>query len=282
MGTQGEPGLYKVVGDGREQSTIGAQQSQSMTQKANAAGIRLFDLTMDPDVQRPPDYFLYIFNTVGREFEFRHPPLAPHVVFPRCPPGFPYLMVAKIPNIIREKFLDENNQARSNPTFGERFCMDLICPDNMGVDVWEALTPQQTAFSGNGSMDMVSRGLFWTRNEIPSPDELAKSKARLEAFYRRKISEANALSRNPKTEGLIGPEHFMAAEYFHLKGVGWYNVAELPSLCPNCGEEIKEGVAYHRNSMDGLCVIDWKRAVHAGAVKMSDVPKDLRWETKEA
>ena len=43
MGTQGEPGLYKVVGDGREQSTIGAQQSQSMTQKANAAGIRLFD-----------------------------------------------------------------------------------------------------------------------------------------------------------------------------------------------------------------------------------------------
>jgi hypothetical protein len=34
--------------------------------------------------------------------------------------------------------------------------------------------------------------------------------------------------------------------------------------CPNCGERIKAGVAFHKQEEGTLCILDWKRAVASG------------------
>ena len=75
----------------------------------------------------------------------------------------------------------------------------------------------------------------------------------------------------------IGQEHHDAAEYFHVKNA-WHTVAELPTLCENCGEPLPMAtVPFHRNMMGLICVRDWKRTVEAGAKTREDVPEEKRW-----
>jgi len=40
--------------------------------------------------------------------------------------------------------------------------------------------------------------------------------------------------------------------------------------CPNCGDPIKDGIAYHRNSFGDKCIVDHARCVKLGIIKASD------------
>lgn len=262
-----------------QDSAVAAQVAARMTEGENMKTVHLIDLRADANASRPPDYYLSVYNIAHREFEICRPPQFSLMRLPACPPDQPYLKVATIANIINEKWIDaDTGDLRYRGMTGERFAMDMINPCNIGIDMWMQVNNEELTWVDGGSDNNAVRGLFWTRNDPPADWELAKSREWLEGFYRQKLEQARRYGQSEKTKDQIGPEHHLAASYFRIRE-GWHTVAELPSMCPNCGEALPlASVAYHRNSMGDKCVLDWKRTVESGAMKYDDVPESKRWK----
>ena len=257
-------------------SAVAPHIRRTLEQDLNMKTVRLIDFRGDANVNRLPDYNIYVYNIAPRPFDLRRPPNFPLVRLSACPKGQPYAKVASVPNIVNEKWIDaDSGETRVRGINGERFAMDLVNPTNLGIDMWAEVSDEM-AWIDAGTDDCSRRGLFWTTNDPPVPEELAKAKGRMENHYRRMLVQADELSRDPKTRKEIGAEHHLAAEYFHVRSE-WHTVAELPEICENCGETIKPQAAYHVNSIGAICVRDWKRSVESGVKKRDDVPEGHRW-----
>jgi hypothetical protein len=78
-----------------------------------------------------------------------------------------------------------------------------------------------------------------------------------------------------KAQDELGLDHHLAAEMFSID-VDWHKLTTPKIECPNCGEKIKEGIAFHYSN-GRICVLSWERAYLAGAVKKDEVPESFRW-----
>lgn len=262
----------------KEKSPLIQRIEKGMAER-DTPGIIFTDLRSDPNVMRKPDYFLTIFNIVPRKFQILRPPSFPLIVLAECPPSQRFKAVAKIPNIVNEKFVyQESGETMVRGILGERFATDLLCPSNLGVDIWAELSSDSQIWIDGGSDDLTKRGVFWTRNETPTEEELFKCKTKMEKFYRHLLTQAEEYARNQQFRE-IGFEHHLAADYFQTS-TAWHQTILAPALCPNCAEPIKTGVAFHQASW-GICVIDWHRTIAAGVKKREDVPMELRWWSEE-
>lgn len=242
---------------------------------------------IDPGVRalmnQKPSRKLYLYNIARTEFYIYKPPVFPHRKYAPCPEGEPYKLVDAFPDPIINGWENENRRFIPDIIDAAYAVTDLLNPAAHGRNCFAPVKDTQLQQVSGGTDDLTRRGLFWSEHNPPLPAELAEARRRLELHYKALLREGDALSRNPKTALQIGPEHHLAAEYF--KGGSqrreWHIVAELPDICENCGEEIKKGAAFHKNSADVLCVRDWRRAVNAGVVKMRDVPDDKKWDVNE-
>jgi hypothetical protein len=244
-------------------------------QAENMKDVRMTNFKGNPYVDRRPDYWIHVFNISRQKFLVRRPPAFPVIEIPACPNDKPYIEVLRIPNIVNEKSLNAlasgGSEVQVTPIFGERFAMDIINPANEGADMWQEMG---TSWIDSGGDDLSRRGVFWTLNEEPTGEELRKARVWMERHYRKLIKDAEELSKRNRPGDII-PEAHLAADHFKLS-LAWHTDAEVPASCPNCGEPIKEGIAFH-SSNGILCVIDWKRAVASGVKKRDDVPQEKRW-----
>ncbi len=260
-------------------SELAPKLSHTFMKSENSKAVRLVDFTGDANVSRVPDYHIFIYNIAPRKFEIRRPPYFPCVSLAACPSGQPYVKVATVPNVVNEKWIDaDTGETRVRGIIGERFVMDLLNPSNLGVDMWRDISDEQMSWIDGGTDDLTRRGLFFSTDDPPKQEHIEITRRRMEEHYKRLIQQADEINMQniPDLKRTIGMEHHLAAEYFHAKSP-WHIVAELPSTCVNCGELIKKDVAFHRNELGFICVIDWKRAVAAGAKTKADVPEGLQW-----
>lgn len=240
------------------------------------------DFTKDIRLIEPPRYFIYVFNISRRECKVERPPSWPRIVFRACPPDREWLLVGKFPNVITESIeIPETGRRMTDGIAGERFVTDLLNPQNLGTDIWKDIADTNVTWvDANGGSDLTRRGLFWSYNEEPSAQELAMSKAKLLKHYHFLINQANDLARQNDLVS-INQEHHAAAEYLKIPTT-WHTVVEIPVGCPNCGDAVKPGVAFHLSQSIGqICVLDWKRAVAAGVKTKEQVPEEHRWWTDE-
>lgn len=271
-----------LAGD-RGRTPYAIAKEQSMARENNFGDPAPIDPGVLAVLGRRPVRWLHVFNISRREFVIRKPPVAPMLRLRPCPEDQKWIEVAMIPDPVIDRWENENRDLLTREIAGARFATDLLNPANLSNDCWGPISDVQFEQVSGGTDDLTRRGVFWSEHEEPTPEELEKAKSRMESHYKALLREGDILARNPKTSVMIGPEHHLAADYF---GGGtakreWHVVAELPAICENCGEEINKGVAYHKNSMGGLCVIDWRRAYNAGVVKMRDIPEERRWPMNE-
>lgn len=235
----------------------------------------LIDFRQDPNLNRKPDYVLHIFSIARVPFVVRRPPNFPILTLRACPPASPYVEVAVVPNVVNYRWVDSvSGEVRSLGESGERFATDLLNPANLGVDIW-AGADDSVSWVDSGGADLTRRGVFWTRNAVPAPFELDRARSRMERHYKNLIAQADELMQNGERRAL-NPEHHLAAEYFKLK-TAWHSIAQVSLACPNCGEDVGPGLAYHRSSLGMICVLDWKRTVESGVKTRDDVPENHRW-----
>lgn len=247
-------------------------RSKVMSNSQNMMGV---DPRLDARSIRKPDYFVYVFSVVDPRPDGYHlfrdcSPLIHKLKIAELKKGERYTLVTKIPQPLSQRWLDPaSNQWRVDEHKAEQVAQDVVFP---GGNLTE----------GNNFADL---GVFWSRNETPTDEEVMKAVQRKEAFYRKRLDQCRALeASDPKSlYAFLTPTDHVAADYFGEEFT-WHKVSKKAESCPNCGEPIKAGVAFHPCGALGgvLCVIDWKRAVEAGVKKLEDVPESKRWDSKSS
>lgn len=239
------------------------------------AELNLQNGAFDANLYRKPDYYVYLYTISEREFVIAQPPLVPRLIVPACPKDKKYFMFARVPHPF--------NQVDREAAIGdfivrghvaEQVAMSLVNPNNLSLDQ-DAVPPEKSVL-GFG-VDLNAQGVFWSKNNPPTDAEVKAANLRRERYYRGILERARALQiANPKElEFSITQDWHMAAEYFGVE-TPWHSKMVRAVDCPNCGETVKPGQAYHQNSMGIICIIDPVRAKAAGV----KVPETVSTEAK--
>jgi hypothetical protein len=154
---------------------------------------------------------IWLYSVSRMAHQTVHHPILKQVKFPAVEEGQEYAVVTSIPRIMR--WLKQNvDSGQMEPVFedGRRIAMDLINPDNLGLNQDELLGCGR--FNGRSLGDM---GIFWSPKNPPGKMEVKKAIKRMKKRYRFLLEQADAVQKsNPKMlRDTITPEHHAAANY---------------------------------------------------------------------
>jgi hypothetical protein len=228
---------------------------------------------------REPEYYVYLYNVSEQNFEVSRPPLMRLANLRGRKTGEQerYVLVGRLPQpMLIPKGNVDSNEIDVLPQDARRFAMDICNPDNLGFNQDAFIDPKNVSNQGN---NLGAKGLFWSLNgpdqkpskynpnpqEMPTEEEVTKAVKRMENYYKRLLDQARAteISKPADLQNIIGPEHHIAADYFGEEH-GWHSKKARTDFCPNCGERIKTGAAFHKTEEGTLCILNWDKAVKAG------------------
>lgn len=228
---------------------------------------------------RDPEFYVYLYNVSEQTFEISRPPLIRNAKFVGRKPGSTdrYVLVGRLPQpLLIPKGNVDSNEIDVVPQDSRVFAMDIINPDNRTLDQDAFIDPKNITSQGNNH---GAKGLFWSLNgpgakpsrynpnpqELPTEAEVIAAVKRMEAYYKYLLEQARAceVSKPADLQNLIGPEHHIAADYFGEEH-SWHGKRARTDFCPNCGERIKTGAAFHKTEEGTLCILNWDKAVKSG------------------
>src|SRR5579872_1493028 len=221
---------------------------------------------LDPMLIRPTQYLVYLYTVSRREFTIYRPPLIHSLIITACPTGERYRLVRGLPHPFAQPDINPSNGEPIIYYHDARFVAQDICnPDNLSLDQDSYLKASGDRALGSG-VNLSEQGVFWSLNNPPKEEEIAAAEKRRDIYYKRLIDQANSLAASdPKAlHDILNQDYHLAAEHFGLD-TSWHQVLKPMAECPNCGDKIKPGVAFHNSSVTGmLCIIDRERAKAAG------------------
>jgi hypothetical protein len=239
---------------------------------------------IDPDQLRRPEYTVYLHSISKRSFEQPHP-IYRNIIIPACPKDRRYYTFMRITHPVQISTIDPNNVSGPLKWEFESAIRAALCvcnPSYVGnnLDIQDKPISDQYQISSQ-ECNLTRQGIFASLNEIPTDEELAKAEKRLIDYHSAIHQRMNELWRaDPKkAQEELTIDHHLAAERFGQE-VAWHLINTPKIDCPNCGDKIKEGIAYHYSNGQ-RCVLDWERTYLAGAVKKDDVPDAHRWWKEE-
>lgn len=155
-------------------------------------------------------------------------------IIPKCEEGQPYSKPLKVSGVVDELY--PANEAKY-----ERMMYDGMEVASQIIGVGKHLAPQNS---------LVKLGVFISRTEIPSEEDLAEARKKLAQSMQEYVNEASAaMAQGPKVaeETIRHDPHFLAARYLNK------TAAECPWLarsvevgerktCEGCGTTYKVGV----------------------------------------
>lgn len=235
---------------------------------------------LDPEQMRRPEFTVYLHTVSKRSFEQPHP-IYRNLFIPACPADKRYITFMSIAHPVQCPTLDPDNPSGMPLVRIENGIRAALCVCNPGYAGTDLSIQDKEVEPGLQLASMESnltrQGVFASLNKIPTEEELAKAEQRRVKYYRACFEEANTLHRSSpgKLQDVLGIDHHLAAEMFG-EDTEWHRAVGPKVICPNCGEKIKEGLAFHFvNGM--ICVLNWERAWLANAVKKENVPEPMRW-----
>lgn len=217
--------------------------------------------TADYMLNRAPDYFVYVFNLAKQAYTISRLPLIKEMIIPARKEGQKYAMVTRLPSPFKyPKGNVDSNDIDIVVIDGRRFAMDIVNPDNLGLDQDSVIV--QNLAQGN---NLGKLGVFWSLNAEPEEEEIKRATARMEKHYRSLLEQARAVeTSNPAAlSETLSPAHHAAADYFH-ETFNWHKKEVHMESCPRCGAPAKSGAPFHAIDGGGLCVGDWDAAIKAG------------------
>src|ERR1700723_863620 len=200
---------------------------------------------------REAEYHIYVYSVSDYEHKIEKPWFHGTKILKGKKSGEDYTVVMSIPHPLMLPKEDFNsNTIDFVPTSGMAIVNDILNPDN---DI-------------SGSNNLARRGVFYSMTNPPKPEEVKAAVGKMETHFRGLLEKARVLElSNPKElNELLTAEYHQAAEYFGEENLSWHKKQTRPVACPNCGESIKAGIAFHRDASGDLCILDWGRALKAG------------------
>lgn len=217
---------------------------------------------------RPPLRTLYFFSVAKRAFTVRHP-LVPKLVLAGCENGERYVRCASIPDPLPQACPDqERGGTRIDDNDGRMVAIDILNPGNLTFDQYFGSTNPNFFANTNGT-NLIAEGLFFSENETPTEEELKRAEDARDKHYRYLTKEAMrlaAVSTKQLNEFLQRyPDTHIAMDSLGLEA-NWHTLNVVRASCPNCGDAVKQGIAFHQSSAGILCIIDPDKALKAGAI----------------
>jgi hypothetical protein len=240
---------------------------------------------------REPRRFIYIHTVARRTLPPIKRKLFPGIVLRACENGERTVMCTPIPDPVPEMIMDEMNggrQFKEHP--GWRAAIDLLNPKNYSDDPFLGSNNPDFFANRNGS-NLIAEGYWPSLNEVPTEEEIKRAEKHRDAHYRWLTREATRLAARSKKdldEFLQNyPDTYNAMDALGIKS-DWHTPSFVTSSCPNCGDAIRQGLAFHKSSVtDRLCVIDAEKAYRARAITKEEyeelvtVPDDPGPEQKQ-
>jgi hypothetical protein len=227
------------------------------------ANNRNFNYTMqDYLYSRKPDFWVYLYNVSEQSFDVFRPPLFANIHIPGRTRGEVYVTAARLPSpLLAPQGSVDTDEISTQLLDTRRVLMDVCNPDNLSLDQ-NSVTAKPTNIGNN----LSQRGVFWSLNNPPTEEEIKAATLRMEKHFNTVLEKMKALETSDPKALLeaLSPEAHTAADYFGVE-TSWHGRRSKPMDCPQCGERIKQGVAFHKTDEGGLCVLDWARTVKAGA-----------------
>jgi len=212
---------------------------------------------------RKPDYWVYIYNVSEHPQDVFRPPLFANFHIPGRKRGEDYCLAGRLPSpLLAPQGNVDSGEVSTQLMDTRRVVMDMCNPDNLSLDQNAVIDTRSVTNIGN---NLSKKGVFWSLNCPPDKKELDDAIKRMEAYYNFLLEKARATETSNPTEllNMLTPEHHAAADYYGVE-TSWHGKRSRPMDCPNCGERIKAGVAFHKTEEGTLCILDWKRAVASG------------------
>jgi hypothetical protein len=158
-----------------------------------------------------PEDKVWIYNVSRMQHEIVGHPILSAVTFPAAKEDEDYAVVTSIPRIMRyPKPNIESGEMDIVFEDGRRIAMDLINPDNRGLDQKQAI--QNPTSVGRNLGD---KGVFWSLKNPPGKLEVRLAKKRMEMWYKWLLEQAHTVQVTlPRSlKDTITPEHHAAADY---------------------------------------------------------------------
>lgn len=158
---------------------------------------------------------------------------------PACPEGREYVSL-KIPGVIADEYDtgDGNGTMGVMPVMGERVAEEIVGSKSPEREL-SYITTNKEWF-----------GVFWSHNEIPSKDELAKAKENLFKMAEYMVADGNRRQNEGHSDkpgigvNSIQPMHRKFAKMLG-QAPEWAKGTRQMIDCPNCGDPVKPGIITH-------------------------------------
>jgi hypothetical protein len=254
--------------------TSAVKQTHGFTDPLTAPTMRslnpdLFDTSM-PRLY-PIHRHIHLYSVARRGFKVSHPYFKGELR--GCTNNERYVLCYSVPDPPQQISIDPERggkrvEVEPRDEAGWRVAIDILNPNNPSLDPYMRLNAVQAAvFSVGQDVDLVKFGLFPSIHNPPTEEEIARAEQARDRSYTELVDEAfQEQATNPQNFRAWLKAHPDVNTAMEATGVtaDWHAKAEMKQSCPNCGDTIKAGIAFHRSSAGVLCIVDKKRAAEAG------------------
>lgn len=252
-------GLYGIVGD----SDHAPRAARSMERQQNSPkGARL---ETGDDIQEPK-YKIYVYNILELDHVIEQPPAFPHFVIKAKEHGERF-SVTTLPAFVKERYERPGTTEYFYKRIdGRKYATSLLNPAAYPGTLWEAQL-QNWASTDQFGNNRNALGCFWSLREPNDPgleEEIRKFSAYATRTMNELVKRAELLYASGKQAEITPLQHF-AMDYLH-KQAPWHMQSDRMVDCPTCGEPVKEGIAYHRNSFGDKCPVDYAKCRELGII----------------
>jgi len=242
--------------------SIAQNQRRAMDQAKNMVDSENHGATtlVTQDRGHEPEYFIYVYNLLEKEWIVRQPPLFAAFHIPAREKGQKF-SVTLLPAYVNEVYQKAGSTELSYKQLdGRKAATSLLNPGAFPGVSWEGQLHDWQTDDQTGN-NLNNFGCFWS---LTRPDEPEKLDVEIKMFSdkcRRTMEELVKRAEELFESGerkLITPMMHFAMDYLG-KQAPWHMSMRHMISCPVCGDSVPEGIAYHRNSFGEKCIIDMER-----------------------
>lgn len=231
--------------------------NQAQAMQAEKSGERRLE---SQDRQQDPNYVVYVYNLLDREYLIQQPPLFPGFHIPAREPGKKF-SVTLLPAFVNEVyFRPGTDEYYYKPLDGRKAASTLLNPGAFPGIRWEGQLHAWKTDDQFGN-NLNKFGVFWSltppTDSVKLDAEMKLFKDRLEITMRELVKAGEAFHANGELKN-ITPLHHYAMDYLGQQAP-WHMSMHHMIACPNCGESVRDGIAYHKNAFGEKCIIDQER-----------------------
>jgi len=238
-----------------------------------------FGTSFGSQVRYHIDGEVFIFSCARRTFNVNQT-LFPSTELLGCLNGERFVLSATVADPIPQASPDlERGGKRIDYEDGWRAAIGLLHPEHpLGANGdWFTGADQGTMSEG---VNLIAQGLWPSRTNPPSEQDIRRAEAFRDKRYRRLTDLAfQKAARGSKHLADFLHEHEDVHDAMDALGLSadWHRSnRKVMASCPNCGDAITPGLAFHKSSVtDTLCIIDAERAYRAKAITKAEMEEIL-------